>query len=142
MRNIRERRAPSSASVRRSAPRARMMAASALVLGARGASCICSDVESMHAEIGADNVRQQLPGQSLNVPIGLIHLPKTGGTAIEASDWACPDLRCYGHLTTARDWHLFGLKSLVILRDPVSRFVSAFEYARRGSDSAPISVQR
>ena len=96
----------------------------------------------MHAEIGADNVRQQLPGQSLNVPIGLIHLPKTGGTAIEASDWACPDLRCHGHVATARDWHLFGLKSLVILRDPVSRFVSAFEYARRGSDSAPISEQR
>ena len=77
--------------------------------------------------------RQRAVGQSLRVPIGFVHITKSGGSSVtEAVN--CPDLRCYGHAATARLWNRLDMDSLVILRDPVSRFSSNFYYAKMGSD--------
>ena len=76
---------------------------------------------------------EKLPGQSLNIPLGIVHITKAGGTTIEAN-FDCPDIRCYGHSAYSRDWEKIGMDSLVVIREPVARFLSNFQYAKFGSE--------
>ena len=107
-------------------PRGRRFVALAALLGAassRAQGCV---------EF-AKSARVHLPGQRLDPPLGFVHPTKTGGTAIRFM--ACPDLRCYkGHHATAGFWHKMGMRSIAIIREPVERFVSAFDYAKGGSE--------
>ena len=83
---------------------------------------ICSDSTGM------------LPGQSMASPLGYVHITKTGGTALKRQ-LACPDLRCEnGHDMTTQDWQAAGLDTLVVLREPLERFASAFAHARNGTE--------
>ena len=78
-------------------------------------------------------VNLRVPGQSLARPLGIVHVPKTGGTAINSI--SCPDLRCAtGHSADAYFWRRLGLESFGIIRDPMARFVSQFWYLKLGSE--------
>ena len=87
----------------------------------------CHSIEPTKAPIG------RLPGQSLDTPLGFVHVTKGGGTVLEAY-LGCPDLRCHGHTASAIDWQRRNMDSLVVIRNPIDRFISNFHYARLGSD--------
>jgi hypothetical protein len=78
------------------------------------------------------------PGQSLPSPLGIIHIPKTGGTALHSL--TCPDLRCHGHLGDAHFWGELGLDSIAFIRDPIQRFISFFLYMKIGAQVGEIEV--
>lgn len=63
----------------------------------------------------------------------LIHIPKTGGTSI--CNRKCSNLKCdYFHRQESYWQQMFpDFKTMVILRNPVDRFVSAFNYAKFGT---------
>ena len=82
---------------------------------------------------GSINASKVLPDQTLQVPIGFVHLPKTAGTMVQ-EQVTCPDLRCNGHGATAIMRQAVGMPAVMILREPVARFVSAFVYAIDGSE--------
>ena len=88
---------------------------------------------SLAASPWCTRLRRWLPGQSLKVPIGFVHITKAGGTAVEL-ELDCPDLRCSGHNVDSWTWERQGMDSLVVIRDPIERFVSNFNYARFGSE--------
>jgi len=65
------------------------------------------------------------------VTLHLLHIPKTGGTALA--------LALYGHVvrhghTVRLDALPAGGQAIVFVRDPVARFVSAFDFARRADE--------
>jgi len=69
--------------------------------------------------------------------IGFVHVTKTGGTAVKdhmlIHRSECPKVKfTSGHLDLEKDWQRKGYQSLVVLRDPVDRFRSAFDYAKSG----------
>ena len=67
--------------------------------------------------------------------VGFIHVPKSGGQSIKLQN-KCDDLY-FGpkHGDTERLWHnLYCMRNtLLVLREPAARFVSAFYYALYGS---------
>lgn len=69
--------------------------------------------------------------------MGFVHVTKTGGTAVKdhmlMHRSECPKVKfTSGHLDLEKDWQRKGYQSLVVLRDPVDRFRSAFDYAKSG----------
>lgn len=66
---------------------------------------------------------------------------ETGGTALKdvfenvQQRHACPNLHFYrSHERTERQWQQRGFHTIVVLREPVDRFRSAFDYAAFGSE--------
>ncbi|HVN02580.1 MAG TPA: hypothetical protein VMT68_20435 [Caulobacteraceae bacterium] len=82
--------------------------------------------------------RRRLVGALKGKPVAhFIHVGKTGGTAIKQALRSCPDAGAYtlfvhGHAQTLRGVPA-GEKVVFFLRDPVSKFVSGFDYRLRGS---------
>jgi hypothetical protein len=71
------------------------------------------------------------------VAVHLLHIGKTGGTALKAAlssagvtTTAFGELHVHGHSTTITDLH-DGDLAICFLRDPITRFVSAFDSRRR-----------
>lgn len=67
----------------------------------------------------------------------LVHVPKTGGAAIVnhlRSHRACPAMDGGGHEATEATALAHGQMPLIVLRDPLARLHSAFEYWQRGSE--------
>jgi hypothetical protein len=80
--------------------------------------------------------RRRFVGSLKGKPVAhFIHVGKTGGTAMKATLRACPDagdytLFVHGHAQTLRRVPV-GEKVVFFLRDPLSKFVSGFNYRQR-----------
>lgn len=85
--------------------------------------------------------RHKCPGELRTHPLLFIHVPKNGGTSIKRSiystdpghatlryyDWLAPSLRS-------------GATSFAVLRDPIDRFLSGFDFLMNGGGS-DVSIQ-
>jgi hypothetical protein len=66
--------------------------------------------------------------------VTFIHIPKSGGTAIERyAPRKCEGLDGFGHLVTAKDAQSRNRDAIAVIREPVDRFKSSYYYWRDGS---------